>query len=305
MRRSTSPIIERFPLALDHEALKKLRRKFTPKVLRYIGERSRKLTVESIRYRSDGLRVKGFLIQPKRGTKLPCIIYNRGGNGSYGQIDPTRLWGFLTRIAAWGYVVIASQYRGNGGGEGREDFGGEDVHDILNLLRCLESIPKADTSRIGMYGWSRGGLKTLRALSKTKRVRAAAVGGTPTDLVIASKERPKMLSEVYRKLIPGHGRKFTAELKKRSALYWPERLPTTTPLLILHGTADWRVLPHHSVDLARELLRLRRPFRLVLFEGGDHGLTENFEEVNSLTRAWFDRFVRDRGRLPNLRPHGR
>ena len=41
-------------------------------------------------------------------------------------------------------MVVASQYRGNAGGEGKEEFGGKDVNDVLNLLPLLESLPKAD-----------------------------------------------------------------------------------------------------------------------------------------------------------------
>jgi len=57
----------------------------------------------------------------------------------------------LGRIATWGYVVAASQYRGNAGGQGKEEFGGADVDDVLNLIPLLESLPQADTTRIGMY----------------------------------------------------------------------------------------------------------------------------------------------------------
>jgi hypothetical protein len=37
-------------------------------------------------------------------------------------------------------VVVASQYRGNGGGEGHEEFGGAEVHDILNLIPLAKSL---------------------------------------------------------------------------------------------------------------------------------------------------------------------
>ena len=57
---------------------------------------------------------------------------------------------FLGEVASWGYVVVGSQYRGNAGGEGKEEFGGSDVNDILNLIPFLANIRQADTSRIGM-----------------------------------------------------------------------------------------------------------------------------------------------------------
>ena len=71
--------------------------------------------------------------------------------------------------------MIGSQYRGNMGGEGKEEFGGSDVNDVLNLVPALSHVEKADTTRMGMYGWSRGGMMTYLALTKTNRMRAAII----------------------------------------------------------------------------------------------------------------------------------
>src|SRR5665213_3493216 len=46
-----------------------------------------KVEIRSITYLSDGLKVKGYLAVPKEGKKLPCVIYNRGGNRSFGALD--------------------------------------------------------------------------------------------------------------------------------------------------------------------------------------------------------------------------
>ena len=118
-----------------------------------------------ITYLSDGLKVKGYLAAPKKGGRLPCVIFNRGGNREFGALRSGRAAALLGRVANWGYVVVASQYRGNDGGEGREEFGGADVNDVLNLMPLLQSWPQADASRIGMYGWSRGGMMTYLALT--------------------------------------------------------------------------------------------------------------------------------------------
>ena len=130
-----------------------------------------RIDVRSITYVSDGLKVKGYLVAPKEGGKLPCVIYNRGGNREFGAWTDRGAALQLGRIAAWGYLVIASQYRGNAGGEGVEEFGGRDVNDVLNLLTLLASQPRADTARVGMYGWSRGGMMTYLALARTERRR--------------------------------------------------------------------------------------------------------------------------------------
>jgi dipeptidyl aminopeptidase/acylaminoacyl peptidase len=86
---------------------------------------------------------------------------------------------------------------------------------------------------------------------------------------------------------------------------WADALPETTPILILHGTADWRVDPTQALDMAGAQLKAKRPYRLVMFEGGDHGLNEHDDEVNRLVDDWLDHYVRDGKSWPSLEPHGR
>jgi len=116
--------------------------------------------IDEITYVSDGLRIEGHIITPRgRGSHQtgpqqmgphPCLIYNRGGNRDFGANSPLRVARRLAKFASWGYVVVASQYRGNAGGEGQEEFGGADVADVLNLIPLLESLPgEADATRIG------------------------------------------------------------------------------------------------------------------------------------------------------------
>lgn len=57
--------------------------------------------------------------------------------------------------------------------------------------------------------------------------------------------------------------------------------------------------------MASALFEAKHPFRMVLFEGGNHGLTEFRREVYREVLEWLDRYVRDRAPLPNLEPHGR
>ena len=262
------------------------------------------VTVEEITYLSDGLRVKGYLVYPNNQDKeYPCIIYNRGGNQEFGAITPRKVR-LLAQIASWGYVVVGSQYRGNMGGEGREEFGGADVHDVLNLVPMLGSLPMADTSRIGIFGWSRGGMMTYLTLAQSCRFKAAVVGGGLSDLFLMKESRPVM-EEVYEELIPDYDNHKDSLLTLRSAIHWPDKICKTTPILMLHGTADWRVVPKSATDLADAFIDVRQPFRLILLEGGDHGLNEFDDEVFGGAEAWLNYYVRDGGALPNLEPHGR
>lgn len=260
------------------------------------------IEIYEIIYLSDGLKIKGFLVKPKKKGNYPCIIYNRGGNRNFGVLTSDLAAIRLGKIAKEGYVVIASQYRGNGGSEGNEEFGGKDVNDITILPDVLKEIEDADINRIGMYGWSRGGMMTYIALTKTDKIKAAIVGGAPSNLTII--DRPKMETKVYSELIPNYWSNKEKELKKRSAIYFIDKFPKNLPILMLHGTADWRVKSEQSLNLALAFGKKEIPYRLIMFEGGDHGISEHRKEVNEQILKWFNKYLKDGKKLPNTKYHG-
>lgn len=264
-----------------------------PEFASILGE----VSVSSITYASDGLRVKGYLAVPRAGEHLPCVIWNRTGNRAFGALTSLDAVLVLGALARRGYVVAASQYRGAAGGDGRDEYGGADVGDVLNLIPLLESLPRADGTRIGMVGWGRGGMMTYLALSRTDRIAAAVVASGVSDLSEWLEKRRDM-ENTFEALIPDFREKREETLLARSAVAWPEKLAPRTPILILGGAGDWSVNPEQSLDMAGKLLALRRPFRLVLLEGGGHQLHDQKEEADRLIRGWLDRYVRDREPVP-------
>jgi dipeptidyl aminopeptidase/acylaminoacyl peptidase len=262
------------------------------------------IDIYSITYLSDGLKINGLLVKPKKEGKYPCIIYNRGGNREFGSLKIAHGAITLGQIAKEGYVVIASQYRGNGGSEGQEEFGGKDVNDITILPEILKEVKVADTSRIGMYGWSRGGMMTYIALTKTEKIKAVVVGGAVSVNFSTVKDRPDMETGVLSELIPNYFENKDIELEKRSAIRWADKFPKNVPILILHGTSDWRVKPEQSLNLALEFEKNRIPYRLIMFEGGDHGISEHVNEVDEQVLKWFDKYLKNNEPLPNMEYHG-
>ena len=110
--------------------------------------------VERISYLSDNLKVKGYLAYPGDNSekKFPCIIWNRGGYENRGAIDSFTARGIFGQIASWGYVVFTSQYRGNAGSEGKEELGGSDVNDILNLIPLADELEFTEKEKWGIPG---------------------------------------------------------------------------------------------------------------------------------------------------------
>lgn len=261
------------------------------------------IEVYNITYMSDGLKIRGMMAKPKKLGKYPCIIHNRGGNRNFGVVTYFKAATRLGKLAKEGYVVIASQYRGNGKSEGKEEFGGDDVNDITILTKVLREVKGADTEKIGMYGWSRGGMMTYLALTKTKNIKAAVVGAGNSNLTII--DRPQMESKVFAELIPNYAVNKDKELKKRSAVFWADKFPKNTPILLLHGNSDRRVKSIHSLNLALEFEKYRIPYRLKIFEGGDHGIKEFKKEVDAEIINWFDRYLKNQEPLPNMKFHGK
>lgn len=296
-----NPILnEYFEVKLTSEDLSFLKKKLTSDVLMNIKHNARKIRVYKLIYFSNKHKVVGFLVVPRNiKSKLPCIIWNRGGSNDFGAIKLKHLFVDIATFTINGYIVFASQYSGNNGSEGRDEFGGKDIADVLNLHKLIKACSIADSSRIGMYGHSRGGLMTYLSLATVKWIRAAVAIAAPSDEVNAPSFR-RGWREHQVKMYGGRKQ----EQIKRSAVYWANRFSNKTPLLIMHGTSDWRVNPLDSIQLSQKLLRYKKPFRLIMFEGGDHALTEHRDEFIQLSLEWFNRFLRNKEPLPNIKLHG-
>jgi dipeptidyl aminopeptidase/acylaminoacyl peptidase len=243
---------------------------------------------EQFTYESNGLTVGAYLyrLRNQRALPLPVIVYNRG---SY-----TRRAGFAgemlvmaNRYARAGFVVVAPHYRGSNGWEGRDEMGGADLADLMNIVPALARIAGADTSRVYLAGESRGGMMVYQALRDGFPARAAAVWGAFTDLdalLAPGSQQAKIAPQIW----PDFDQNREAIVERRSAIRWADRI--RTPVLIMHGTADADVPFEHSQRMAAELKRIGRTHRVLLFEGQQHRIGGRGADRDAAAIEWFRRF---------------
>lgn len=245
--------------------------------------------VERITYLSEGLKVKGYIAYPKdTSKKYPCIIWCRGGIGNNGAIDTFTARGIFGQLASWGYCVFASQYRGNAGGEGYDEVGGNDVNDILNLIPLADELPQADSNAWGIEGWSRGGMMALLTLQKNYNFKCAVLVGAISNVEEYANTNSK-LKTYYENLIGKE--RFEKELQKRSAINFVSELPKI-PYHLVHGAEDETVSSTQSIELANKFNEYNIPHKLVLPQNGDHFLRKNRKEVDGLRREWYEKYLK-------------
>src|SRR5690606_9642680 len=116
----------------------------------------------------------------------PALIYCRGGIGSVGRVRARWVDAFASR----GYVCFAPCYRGNEGGEGRDEFGGVEREDVHAAVRLLQALPFIDRSRISLFGFSRGSINaTQTAVAMPDAVHSLVLWGGVADLARTYEER--------------------------------------------------------------------------------------------------------------------
>ena len=235
-----------------------------------------------IRYTSDGLGVVGFIVRPRstNGARYPVVIYNRGGFRDIGKIDAWNLVDFYG-FASQGFVVLASQYRGNDGGEGRDEVGGSDVGDVMALSRLAERLPYADSSNMFLYGLSRGGMMSFLVLARGFPAKAVAVVGAVFDIEAFQKRAPTVVASAVG-LDASHD---VALLRERSVMNWPDRI--NIPLLIIHGSRDEEVPATEALTFATKLAQLGKRYQLIVYADDVHEAANNRRDRDTRIAAWF------------------
>lgn len=241
-------------------------------------------------YQVDGLTIEGFYVKPKQAIlgALPVVIFNRGGNAGLGKVMFGTKMALIADIAAQGYLVIGSQYRGASArsiaNNGNDEFGGRDVNDVLALPALLPEIPEADPTKIALLGWSRGVMQSYLVAKQLLEIRTIISIAGNADERDALKWRPAM-ERVYTARIPDYEQNKAAELSKRSVVDWLDKLPNR-PILLIHGSADKQVNVAQSRLLSARLTERQHQHKLLIYQNDDHSLSKNQQRLLAQIRVW-------------------
>ncbi len=251
----------------------------------YSSEKMSHVEIFRFEYRSSGLTETAYLAMPPgKGERWPVVIFLPGDGGINGRVLT-----YVSRLASKGpFNVLAVQYRGLDGSEGRDEYGGRDVDDVLHLISIARRLSFAGR-RIGLLGFSRGGMMAYLALKKGAAVEVAAVVSAPTDLTETydhlSGLRGFFIRRHIRTAIGGSPRDVPDRYKDRSARFWPERIHV--PTLILQGDRDLLIPPAQVRQFGKILLASCSRCQMVFFKNGDHMLHRFPDDRDRKIVAWF------------------
>ena len=252
--------------------------------------------VEKLRFESaDGTPVEAFFVRPLNfdaSVRYPTILWLHGGPASQFSYSYSEI---AQLFAANGYAVIMPNPRGSTG-YGEEfaqgtvaAWGDKDFQDVMAAVDHGIEIGLVDPDRLGVGGWSYGGILTNYVITQTTRFKAASSGAS-LGLVTANygHDHYQLMYELEFGLPWEHPERWV-ELSPFSKVE-----AITTPTLWMGGALDWNVPIINSEQMYIAMKRLGRETQLVVYPGEHHGIRRPTFEKDRLERwlAWFDHYLK-------------
>ncbi len=236
--------------------------------------------VEDIAFRSrDGTEIHGLILKPPDfvpGKRYPTILWIHGGPN--GQDEHALAFGApLARqlFATHGYVALAINYRGSTGRGAQfarsifADWGHKEVQDLLAGVDWAIARGIADPARVGIGGWSYGGILTDYTIASDARFRAA-ISGAGTGNELAGYGTDEYIVQYNAELGPPW-RNVALWTRLSYPFLHADRIHT--PTLFLGGDADFNVPIAGGEQMYQALRTLGVPARLVVYPDEHHTLT--------------------------------
>ncbi len=244
----------------------------------------------------DGTEVHSLLYRPLGvavGARAPLLLYIHGGpNGQDGyRFDFDRQF-----FAANGYAVLAVNYRGSSGrGSAYQraifaDWGNKEVQDLIGAVDEAVKIGVADPQRLGIGGWSYGGILTDYTIATTQRFKAA-VSGAGSALQLSMYGTDQYVTQ-YELEIGAPWKEQEKWIRISYPFFHADRI--TTPTLFMGGQNDFNVPIVGGEQMYQALRTLGVETRLVIYPNSFHGITVPSYRADRYQRflGWYDKYVK-------------
>lgn len=290
----------------DSKELKQLTSTLTKEV-----DQNDLVDAEIVRFKSfDGQEVPAIYYKPHNASptkKVPALVWVHGGPGGQSRAGYSNSIQYLVNH---GYAVLAINNRGSSGyGKAfykmdNQNHGDKDLKDCVWGKRWLAQQDYIDSTKIGIYGGSYGGFMSLAGIIQYPKEFAVAVDlfGV-ANWMRTLKSIPPYWESFRKALYTEMGDPFTADsvrLKNISPLYNTDKIKT--PLLVLQGTNDPRVLQIESDEIVAGAKKNGTAVEYVLFPDEGHGFVkkENQMKASGETLKFLNKYLKKEEPAPKL-----
>lgn len=254
---------------------------------------------EEVGFKSkDGTQVNALLTYPVgyvKGTKVPLLLRIHGGPNSQDQHSFS-----LERqmFAAHGYAVLAVNYRGSAGRGSKfskaifADWGNYEVQDLLAGVDHVIKMGIADPDRLGIGGWSYGGILTDYVIATDNRFKAAT-SGAGVAFTIAFYGTDQYIIQYDHEIGPPWNPKaWETYVKISYPFLHADRIQT--PTLFLGGERDFNVPIEGSQQMYQALKSLGVDTQLIIYPNENHGIQRPSYQRDRMERylAWYDKYIK-------------
>jgi len=252
--------------------------------------------IDYVHFKSkDGTPVAGYLYKPvdyTPGKKVPTLLNPHGGPVSQYSAS---FYHLAQLYAANGYAVLLPNPRGSSG-YGQKfceaifaDWGNKDYQDDMAMVDYAVAQGIADPEKLGVGGWSYGGMSTDFIIEQTKRFKAA-ISGAGIALLTSGYGHDRYIKDYESEL--GRPWENKAVWEKVSPFYRVNNI--TTPTLFMGGDVDWNVPIIGGEQMYQALKSLGRETELVVYPGEYHGFTTPSHIKDRMERflAWYAHYVK-------------
>jgi dipeptidyl aminopeptidase/acylaminoacyl peptidase len=257
--------------------------------------------VEDIRFKSrDGAEIHALVVKPPLfvpGRKYPMVLWIHGGpNGQDEHSVSLDGYEFEPQMfAAKGFIVLRVNYRG-GSGRGIAfakaifaDWGHKEVEDLLAGVDHLVALGIADKERLGIGGWSYGGLLTDYTIATDRRFKFAICGAGSGNQLSTYGSDEYILQ--YNNELGTPWDNTALWLKVSYPFFHADRIHT--PTLFLGGDKDFNVPIIGGEQMYQALRTLGVPTQLVVYPGQHHIFTRPsfLKDLADRMSTWIDRYI--------------